>query len=382
MNRDPEREPSGAQAEAQAPSSPTVPVVAARGTEGKPVATEISLVGLANALLNRWKLVVGLPFGAALVAAVVSLLLPPAFTATATFVPELQRAGPSLPGGLAGLASQFGIGVSGNAESPRFYATVLRSRTLLDQVLQTRFPDPREPKTKQPATLLDILRITGDTHGERLETGRRRLAKRLRVRVDNETSVVSVAVETRYPVLSADMANLFVELLNRFNLETRQSSGRESRRFTEERLRESEDELSAAEEELKGFLERNRQFRGAPELQFQHDRLERQVAIRQEVHITLRRQYEEARILEVNDTPVITIIDQAVPPKQRSSPKRKLNVILAFLLGGVLGVFGAFAGEFVERARQEQEAEVSKLSARWGKLKRELTGLVSRRSRS
>jgi uncharacterized protein involved in exopolysaccharide biosynthesis len=49
---------------------------------------EISLLELANVLLKRWKLVVGLPLLAAVLTAIISLLIPPKYTATATFVPE------------------------------------------------------------------------------------------------------------------------------------------------------------------------------------------------------------------------------------------------------------------------------------------------------
>src|SRR5438132_8548828 len=52
------------------------------------------------------------------------------------------------------------------------------------------------------------------------------------------------------------------------------------------------------------------------------------VDIRQEVSLTLRREYETARIEEVNDTPVITVIDPPVPPHERSSPKRLLLVLM------------------------------------------------------
>lgn len=197
------------------------------------------------------------------------------------------------------------------------------------------------------------------------------------------TGIVSLSTETHYPALSADVANLFIDLLNRFNLETRQSNAQERRRFAEERVADAERELLEAEEELKRFLERNRQFQGSPELSFQYERLQRRVRIKEEVLTTLRRSYEEARIQEVNDTPLITVIDRAVPPEKRSSPKRKLNVVLAFFLGGMLGVFGAFGREFVERARERDEEEFQELASRWAAIRAQLRSLLpgARRAR-
>ncbi len=248
-------------------------------------------------------------------------------------------------------------------------------------MLLAGFADPRSEAPPDSAALLEILEIDGDTESERLENGRKELDKAVSVRVDNETNIVGVAVETRYPVLSAAVANLYIDLVNRFNLETRQSNAQERRRFVEERMSEAEQELRDAEEALQSWLERNRQWTGSPELQFQHDRLERQVTIKQEVFTTLRRSYEEARIQEVNDTRVITVIDRAVPPEEKSSPKRKLNVILAFFLGGVLSVFGAFGREFAERAREADQQEYKEFTSRWAGIKAELKSMVTRRGR-
>ena len=89
------------------------------------------------------------------------------------------------------------------------------------------------------------------------------------------------------------------------------------------------------------------------------------------------------RIQAVNDTPLITVIDRAVPPEKRSSPKRKLNVVLAFFLGGMLGVFGAFGREFVERARERDEEEFEEFTSRLAAMKAGLRSLLpgARRAR-
>src|SRR2546430_10409083 len=97
-------------------------------------------------------------------------------------------------------------------------------------------------------------------------------------------------------------------------------------------------ELRRAEEAVKTFYERNRGWQQAPELVFEEARLRRQVNIGQEVYLTLKREYETARIEEVNDTPVITVIDTAVPPERRTSPQRALPVILAFGFRGTVGM--------------------------------------------
>ena len=93
----------------------------------------------------------------------------------------------------------------------------------------------------------------------------------------------------------------------------------------------------------------------SPQLAFEESRLRRQVQLRQELYVTLRREYETARIEEVNDTPVITVIDAAVVPQRKSGPKRRLWAAVAFALGGTFGVFWAFGAERVERAKRDQD---------------------------
>ena len=340
---------------------------------------EIGLLEVASIVLEGWKLVLGLPLAAALAAAVISLVIPAKYTATSTFVPEAQSSGASLPGGMVGLAAQFGVTVPGGAtNSPAFYAQVLRSRTLRDQVLLAGFRDPRSSNPSDTALGLDILRINGDSQRERLENGRMLLDGVMAIRVDRNTNIVSASAETPYPAFSADLVNLFIRLLNRFNFQARQSNAVKRRAFIEGRVTDAGAELRDAEEQLKGFLERNRQFDSSPELRFRYERLQRQVSIKEEVLTTLRRAYEEARIQEVNDTPVITVIDRAVPSKNKSSPRRKLNVAVAFFVGGVLGVFAAFGQHFMQRARQRDEAQFQRFSSRWAAMKAELRSALSR----
>jgi uncharacterized protein involved in exopolysaccharide biosynthesis len=329
-------------------------------------------------LLKHWKTVLGFPLVAAVAAALVSFVMPPKFTATATFVPEdYQELGAT--GGMVRLASQFGLAVPGaGAHSPEFYADVIQSRMLRDETLLAQFPDPRAEATGDSSTLLQILNVKGDSEGERLENGRKELEKAITVRTDRETTIVSVLVEMRSPALAANVANQIVDFLNKFNLETRQSNARERRQFIEGRLAEAETEMREAEEELKGFLESNRQFRGSPELTFEYERLQRQVAIKQQVYTTLSESYEEARVREVDDARVITLIDRAVTPEKRSSPRRRLNVALALVVGAFVGVFWAFGREFIERARQRDERKYKEFASRWGGVRSEVRSLLRR----
>ena len=316
---------------------------------------EISLLRILNVLLRRWRVVVFVPLVAAGLTALASLITPPTFTATSAFVPEV-RPSARLAGGiadLAGLASQFGVSLgSDGSQSPRFYAQVARSRDILERLLLSRFPlSAASGSTLDSITLLQSLGIRGRSLPDSLERGITRFRERLTVKVDNPTNIVTLSVEAKDPDLAANAANRLVTYLNDFNAQVRQSQARQKRKFVEQRVGEGERDLKDAEEQLRRFYESNRSWQQAPQLVFREGRLRRQVEIRENLYMTLRREFETARIEEVNDIPVITVIDLAVPPQRRSWPKRALLVILALVLGSLVAIVWAFATDYLERAR-------------------------------
>jgi uncharacterized protein involved in exopolysaccharide biosynthesis len=228
----------------------------------------------------------------------------------------------------------------------------------MESVLLARYPDPeRGAVGTDSATLLSILTAGGEAVVDSLGPGVTKLSQRVSTSVDNLTGIVRLTVETEYPELSAHVANHFITVLNEFNARTRQSQARERRRFAEQRAEEAEAALRAAEDELRSFYERNRSLGQSPQLRFEEDRLQRQVDIRRDLFLSLEREYETARIQEVNDTPVITVIDPAVPPQRRAKPRRRLMVVVAVVLAGMFGVFWAFAAAYAERVRHRNDAE-------------------------
>lgn len=301
---------------------------------------DTSLFDILTPILAQWRLVVGLPLAVGIVVAGISLLLPAKYTASSSFYPETGDQYSSL----AGLAGQLGLSISSTGASPDFLAEVVRSREVLLAVLRSDFQSPAGDAERQP--LENILGIEGNTALERANNGVRELAQVVTARVQRRTGIITVSVELSTPGLAADVANQIVETVNQFNLERRQFQSREQRRFVAERLEQARLELQEAEVAHLAFLQQNRSFRDSPQLSFEEDRLSRRVALRQEVFVTLSREYEQARVAEVRDTPVLTIIDRAVVPDRRSFPQRKLLVFLAMTASGLLALTIVFARQY------------------------------------
>lgn len=296
-----------------------------------------------------------------------SLVLPTRWTAKLRFVPE-SGSSIELPSGIGALAGELGFSLPGAdpMSSPDFYAAVTRSRSLLEKTLQSSFPVPEGMAAEGDSLpLIDILRIEDDTPRERVEKAVEWLRDHSAARVDNKTGTIEVEVELPDPELAATVATYMVGQLNDFNQRTRNLRARERRKFTEARTAEAQQDLEQAEEALRAFLTRNRTFESSPQLLFEHGRLDRQVQLRQEVYQTLRREFEVARIEEVNDTPVLTVIDPAVPPAKPSSPKRLRMALVAVVLGLLLGVTLAFMREYLNRSRELQPVAYQRVVEAW-----------------
>lgn len=360
------------------PATPAAPRPAVPETDD-----DVTLLELANVLLRHWRTVIAWPVALVLVTAVASLVVRPIYTATTAFVPE-KAAGPRFSG-LAELAGQLGVTLGGGdaGSSPRFYADLIRSPRLMEQVLRGRYPDPRPAAAPgDSADLLTILQVRGGTLPDSLQNGSERLGKRISIRVDNATGIVRLSIDSPYPVVAAEVANRFIHHLNEFNANTRQTQARQRRRFGEERVQEAQRELRQAEDELAAFYERNRSWQRAPQLMSQESRLRREVDLRQEVYATLQREYEIARIDEVNDAPVVTVIHEATPPRKRSWPRRSVMVAAALAVGLVMGVFAAFVRDYGDRQRQQHNRDYVEFRELLSRIRAELLGLIGRRPRS
>jgi uncharacterized protein involved in exopolysaccharide biosynthesis len=82
-------------------------------------------------------------------------------------------------------------------------------------------------------------------------------------------------------------------------------------------------------------------------------RLQRQVSLRQQVYLSLAQNYEAAKIEEVRNTPVITMVDRPegfVEPKARGTVGK---TILALFAGVFVAVGIAFSQEYLDRQRRD-----------------------------
>jgi len=97
-----------------------------------------------------------------------------------------------------------------------------------------------------------------------------------------------------------------------------------------------------------------------PEVGIQMAELMREAKVQETVWQLLNSQYYQTRIEEARDTPTVQVLDAAVPPLFKSSPKRKMLAVVLGLLAGIATIFYAFVQEYAGHLDQRPAEK-----ARW-----------------
>lgn len=279
-------------------------------------------------------------------------LLPPSYTAQATFIVE-QRSVSRSGSSLTALAGELGLGGSAGATTgPQYFADLLRARSIQDAIVVRKVAVGAGLDSQR----VDALLASDEPlEANREARARQRLDASLSVIANPRTGVVSFEVTVRDARAATAIATLFLEQLDRFVMVTRQSSARTQREFAERRLKDASDSLARAEDSGLRFLLANREWKSAPQLVFRYEQLQRQISTYQQLLVSIRQQYEAARIEEVNDTPQITVLDPPRMPLWRTAPRLRATAGVGFLLGLAVAVVLVSAG--VRRTANSEEEE-------------------------
>jgi uncharacterized protein involved in exopolysaccharide biosynthesis len=312
----------------------------------------------ALALKNRW-LLLGLPLVTAMVALSAYFIRPPRYLAEARFAPQRTEAGGASQ--FAGLAAQFGLnlGAAGPGEPLEFYAELLRSRMLLEGAVAMPVASGAAARVR---TVADVL-APGEPASRQRAAAVRGLAGRIQVLPDARSNLVTVRLTMADAALAESVLQRLIELVQEFNIEKRQTSAAAERRFVEGRLQAAERELRAAEAELERFMSRNRRWRESSLLSLQATQLQARVSLRQDVYTSLAQSFEKARIDEVRNTPVITVIDQPIGSARRTGGSLPLVLVLSLGLGLLFAAAWIATTEYLGQQRQRDPAGYAALRA-------------------
>jgi uncharacterized protein involved in exopolysaccharide biosynthesis len=375
---------------------------------------EISLLDLLIVLAERKRIIFGVTAAFAIGAIIVSLLLPPRYTATVTLLPPQQ--GSSMG---AALASQLGsmggmaalAGGSLGIKNPNdMFVAMFKSRTIEDAMVQH-------------------FGLMQEYHAKFSSDARKAFEGHATVDGSGKDGLIRISVQDRDPRRAADLANGYVD---QFRLQSQHlaiTEASQRRLFFEQQLEQAKENLANAEEAMKqteqktGVIQLNGQASAliqsaaslraqvaAKEVQIQgmrtyatgensqmvqaqqeldglraqlaklggsedstsdgigvtkgqvtdagleYIRKLRDVKYNETIFDILARQFEVAKLDEAKQGALIQVVDLAVPPDRKSFPKRGLVVIGATAAGFFIGLFVALFQAGFRRLKDDPEA--------------------------
>lgn len=319
---------------------------------------QLSLSTIISVLRQNLRTIAVLAIAGPILAAVIVLFTARTWTSSAAFLPESRRSG----GGLGSIAMQYGINLSGmsgeGGQSLQFYTELVKSREILQSIVIDSMPATEAGGGK--VAVADFLEAKGGSQAERLEDAIGKIRVMIQPSANPATGIVRIRITTKSPTASQILAQRTLDLLNEFNLERRQSQGATERRFAERRLGEMTDSLRAAEQRLNEFEQQNAQYESSPHLRMEQRRLISNLASKQTLHTALAQSYEQARMEEIRDTPVITALERPTVPVRPDSRRGLQKMILAFVIAVAIGVVWAFASSnLTSSSSPDQRARVA-----------------------
>lgn len=381
---------------------------------------EVSLLDLLIVLAKHKRVVLGVPFIAAIAAAIVSLLLPNIYTGTTRILPPQQSASAAsallsqLGGAVGGLAGAAG-GALGIRNPNDLYVGMLKSRTVADNLI----------------THFDLNKV----YQQELQSDTRKVLGGNTLIIAGRDGIITIDVDDKEPRRAAELANAYVDELMKLTKVLAVTEASQRRLFFERQLVQAKDNLTATEIAARQGLQKGglaqvdaqgrsmievtarlraqisarevqigamRTFaaEGNPELQRTQEELQalkrelvriegsspvaavgkgevvgtsgldnlsrlRDLKYYEFLYELLAKQYELAKIDEAKDATIIQVMDRAIEPDRKSKPKRALIVLVSIFAAGFVAILWAFVHEAMERTKSdpEQSQHLARLKA-------------------
>jgi uncharacterized protein involved in exopolysaccharide biosynthesis len=390
--------------------------------------TEVSLLDIVVLLVGHKRFIVRFVLGAAVLATVVSFLLPIRYEAKIVLLPPAQNSsvGSALLGQLGNMGSLGGVaslasGSLGLKNPADMYVAFLTSRTVEDAMIQ-RFG------------------LMAEYHEKRMSDARKEFEHRTTAGAGSKDGLIRISVEDRDPKRAAELANGYVEEFRKLSASLAITEAARRRLFFEQQLQQAKDDLTGAEEAMRktqqstGVLQIDSQARsliesaavlrgqvvakqvqiqgmrsfaaednpelilGKQELAALESQLERlagsqpdvgsdinlskgrvteagmeylrrlrDLKYHETVYELMTKEFEVAKLDEAREGAIIQVVDAAVPPDKRSSPHRTLIVIAAAILSFFVAAFWVFLRESSARAfdLSENRQRLEAIKGRW-----------------
>jgi uncharacterized protein involved in exopolysaccharide biosynthesis len=318
---------------------------------------EIELVAIWNILLQKKWLIFKITGLFTTIGIIYALLATPYFQSTISLYPagEIGETSSMFGGNLKGLAESFGIGGLGPAPTYNIPDIINSRRLKKDIVLGTwinsLYPNGSDlikywginkqkwfaPK-KWAGRILPSGRFSADPYKQYIETAIEKLSELISVE-EEASGLITVSVLMEDPGLSADIANYIAEFVKDFISVEQHREAVKNKAFIYDQQMQAKEELAHSEEELTEFRKQHPIALDTPDLQLARGRFIRNIEENQAVYITLRQQYEMAKIEEAKENLLVNILDTAEPAVEKAKPRRTRIIIIGFIFSLIISMY-------------------------------------------
>ena len=390
-------------AEVNDASEPVTPTVQAR--------EDADFLEILLVLAREKKLILQITFAGTLLATIIVFVIPKMYTATATILPPQQNQSVlSTLIGQVGGAATLDLRDLGLKNPSDVFVAMLKSRTVEDSLVNRfdlrklynvkRYQDARKKLEKRSEidpekeglisiqvsdrdpkraaaianAWVDELRLLNQSLNlteaaqrraffeEKLISEREDLTKAEAAlkQLQEKTGLIQPDAQTRALVgavaeLRAQVAAKEVQLqsLRTYGTENNPEVKRVERELAE--LRAQSAKLSQMERSGSDAGEGNLQVptRRVPEANLDYLRVARELKYHESLYDFLAKQLEAARIDEAKNAVLVQVVDKAVEPERKSSPKRLLIVAVTAITSFLLACFGVLVWEAIRRKQQD-----------------------------
>lgn len=139
------------------------------------------------------------------------------------------------------------------------------------------------------------------------------------------------------PVQAATLASKAVELLQKIITEYKTKRARLSLKFIEERYSETMSDYEKIREQFYAYKDSHRDMI-SERVDIAYQKLSDEYNISYSLLQTLSSQMEQAKMTLMENTPVFSVVEPVVMPKEKDSPSAKWHLVLGVFLGGFLGI--------------------------------------------
>ena len=268
-----------------------------------------------------------------------------------------------ISGGLAGIASQFGVnlpqGGTADLSSPSLFPELVKSYTFAETILEETF---YVEEFQKELSLLAIL-----THGiEKPTEGRDTLVRTAisafheMISFENEGSFSVLRVKSSEPKLARDINIEVLDKLESLNRYFKSQNVSEKIQFIQSRIEAVGNDLEESEKLLKSFREKNRQV-SSPSLQMEQERLSRDVDIQKGIFLTLKQELELAKIEKIQNETIVQVLDPPQVPLSASESNMLLGLFLAGVFGISLGVLLGFFRSYINQGDIDERRKIRRV---------------------